>query len=218
MRDYAIRFHSAADIGCGTGSFLEYLRRFRMPLIGVDSAPQMLRIAARRLQGHGVLLLRQEITRLRLPSPVDLITCNGDTLNYLLRTDHLARALRCCRENLRPGGHFLCDLLTGVPDPRWNVSPTRRIHVPGVVTIWSSSTDPRQRLTRVIIRLRCRTRHGWRRSRESHLQRWHRIPEFIDLAEEAGLRVRGLARLDPPTVSGSSGAWIKCVAIRDEDD
>src|SRR5918996_4775459 len=44
--DYGIRFHSAADIGCGTGAFVQYLRRFRMPLIGVDSAPRMLRIAA----------------------------------------------------------------------------------------------------------------------------------------------------------------------------
>src|SRR5688572_11335094 len=48
---------SAADIGCGSGRVLAWLRaRGHRPLFGVDRSAAMLRLSGRRLAGGGVRL------------------------------------------------------------------------------------------------------------------------------------------------------------------
>jgi SAM-dependent methyltransferase len=113
VRDLSLHFSSAADVGCGTGLFARHLRRrWRVPVFAVDRSPAMLRVAKRNCCGTGVHLLQQDLRSLRLPTPVDLITANFDTLNHLVTREDLGRALRCIAENLRPGGHFIFDFLT----------------------------------------------------------------------------------------------------------
>jgi SAM-dependent methyltransferase len=48
---------------------------------------------------------------LRLPRLVDLITCNFDTLNHLVGEGDLSRTFRSVSRNLRPGGHFIFDMV-----------------------------------------------------------------------------------------------------------
>src|SRR6516162_2607208 len=55
VRRYGISFHSASDVGCGTGLFACYLnRRWRVPVFGIDRSPEMLRVAARRCPNSAV--------------------------------------------------------------------------------------------------------------------------------------------------------------------
>jgi trans-aconitate methyltransferase len=113
VRRYGINFRSAADLGCGTGLFARYLNRhWGVPTVGVDRSPEMLAIAMRNCTDCEVSLLQQDIRCLRLPRPVDLVTANFDTLNYLLSGPDLRLALRRIYENLRPGGYFIFDLIT----------------------------------------------------------------------------------------------------------
>ena len=56
--------------------------------------------------------MRQDMRRLRLPRPVDLITANYDAMNHLLHREHLRTAIGRIAANLRPGGHFVFDLIT----------------------------------------------------------------------------------------------------------
>jgi SAM-dependent methyltransferase len=215
LRRHGIGFHSAADVGCGTGAFLSYLRGYGVPLIGVDRAPQMLRAAAARLGGANVVLLRQDLRRLRLPYPVDLITCNGDTLNYLLTEGDLLQAVRACRGNLTAGGHLIVDLLTGMPPKSLADAPDVRIAAPGRVTQWRAQVDRHRQLTRVEITLGRRTRHGWRWAREVHLQRWHRLGELRRACDAAGLRVIDWLILQAAGPPAGPAAWIKLVARRE---
>src|SRR6266545_3192894 len=79
VRRYGVRGDSAADIACGTGAFVRYLCRRGVPLVyGVDRSPEMLRIAIVRNQSNSARFLLQDFAALRLPRPVDLITCNFD--------------------------------------------------------------------------------------------------------------------------------------------
>jgi SAM-dependent methyltransferase len=207
-----VRFSSAADIGCGTGSFLRYLLRYGVPLWGVDASLSMLRIAARRLPRGRVRLLRQDIRRLCLPRPVDLITCNGDTLNYLLSCEDLARVFRRCRENLARGGHLLGDLLTGAPPP--SAQGWRVLHAgSGNVSLSRTRVDSARLLTRVDLRYRRSTGPGWRWVEERHLQRWHRLSDLRAALGEAGLELGALWALQRGE-RGVDGAWIKFVARR----
>jgi SAM-dependent methyltransferase len=113
IRRYAIPFASAADIGCGTGLFASYLNQcWGIPVFAVDRSPDMLAVAARNCAGQNVCLLQQDIRCLRLPSPVDLITANFDTLNHILEDIGLKSTFRRVWENLNPGGHFIFDLIT----------------------------------------------------------------------------------------------------------
>lgn len=113
VRRYDIRFRSAADIGCGTGLFACYLSQcWGVPVFGVDRSPEMLAVATRNCTSSNVCLLQQDIRCLRLPYPVDLITANFDTMNHLLTELDLRFAFRRIWENLRPGGHFIFDLIT----------------------------------------------------------------------------------------------------------
>lgn len=44
VRRYGIRFRSVADVACGTGAFVRYLRQWGVPALGVDRSLAMLRI------------------------------------------------------------------------------------------------------------------------------------------------------------------------------
>ena len=112
-RHYDLRFSSAADVGCGTGTFLLHLARLCDGLYGVDRSAEMLAQARRKLAGANVTLLQQDLRRLRLPRPVDLITCMFDTLNYLTTAAGVQEALESARENLRNGGSLVFDVITG---------------------------------------------------------------------------------------------------------
>jgi len=113
VRRYGIRFCSVADIGCGTGLFACYLNQcWGVPVYGVDRSLEMLRQANRNCPSAGVCFLQQDIRCLTLPSQVDLITANFDTLNHLNSPLDLRRAFERVAVNLRPGGHFYFDVLT----------------------------------------------------------------------------------------------------------
>lgn len=109
---FHLEIGTCADIACGTGQVLGYLAERGARVYGVDLSRQMLEIAGRRTAGTGVTLLRQDMRRLRLPEKVDLVTCNTDSLNYLLDEDDLRRTLRGFGDSLKPGGYALFDMNT----------------------------------------------------------------------------------------------------------
>lgn len=209
---FGLSFRSAADIGCGTGAFLRHLLADDVPLWGVDASVSMLRIAARRLPQGRVRLLRQDIRRLDLPRPVDLITCNGDTLNYILSSDDLARVFQCCHANLSPGGHVFGDLLTGIPSGSAEGWWALRSGTEGL-SFWRMRVAPSHRLTRVDLRDRRPTRAGWRWVEETHLQRWHPLCDLRAAVRRARLGLRAIWALQREE-GGGTGAWIQFLARR----
>jgi SAM-dependent methyltransferase len=113
VRNLDVPFASAADVGCGTGLFARYLsQHWRVPVFAVDRSPEMLRMARRICPGAAICLLQQDMRRLNLPHPVDLITANFDTVNHLLCKTDLREAFGSIARNLNPDGHFFFDALT----------------------------------------------------------------------------------------------------------
>jgi len=110
---YGIRFCSAADLGCGTGLFARYLNLcWNVPVYAIDNCSAMLRQARRNCGRANVCFLQQDIRCLSLPSPVDLITANFDTLNHLRSAGELRLTIGRIAANLCPGGHFYFDIIT----------------------------------------------------------------------------------------------------------
>ena len=110
---HSLQFASAADIGCGTGTFVDYLCRAGSgPVWGVDLSPQMLEVAAVKNVGNRAKFLLQDMRQLRLPQPVDLVTCQFEALNYLTTTDDLHSAMFSFGSALTSGGSAVFDVTT----------------------------------------------------------------------------------------------------------
>ena len=215
-RQFQFRFSLMADIGCGSGRFLKYLTRYAKPLIGIDASPEMLKISARRLQPARVLLLRQDIRYLKLPKSADLITCNGDTLNYILSRQDLRQTLRSCQQNLTPGGYLVGDFLSGTPMPPEKSETKQLIRLPGMVSRWHWQAWPAQRMTQVNIQFQPVESGGPREQLEIHRQRWFSEAEFKRDLNAAGLRVCRIWPLVAQDGTGPKGRWLKFVARRNK--
>ena len=114
VRFFPIRLDSAADVACGTGTFVKFLCSRGIPQVtGIDRSPEMLKVALQRNCWNQARFYCQDFLSLRLPNPVDLITCNFDSLNYLLDPEQLFKAFGGFKANLNPGGWTLFDMITG---------------------------------------------------------------------------------------------------------
>jgi SAM-dependent methyltransferase len=193
VRRYGIRFRSAADVACGTGAFVRYLCQWGVPVVGVDRAIAMLRIAIQKNRENGAKFLQQDLRQLQLPYPVDLITCHFDSLNYLLSTRDLFMALCRFRANLTKGGYAIFDMVTDVsPEPKQGVR-VRRFNLPCISSIWVIAQDPARQLRVVTMHNFFAVGAGkYRREREVHAQRQYPVGVVVELLVRCGFDVCGV--------------------------
>jgi SAM-dependent methyltransferase len=193
VRRYDIHFRSAADVACGTGTFVRYLRPWGVPVFGIDRSASMLRIAMQKNRENGARFLRQDVRHLQLPHPVDLITCHFDALNYLLSTRDLLKALCRFRANLTQGGYAIFDMVTDVsPELQLGIR-VQRFDLPGVSSIWAIAWDPARKLRVVIMHNFFALGAGkYRREREVHAQRQYPVDVIVELLVRGGFNVWGV--------------------------
>ncbi len=188
VRRYGIRFASAADVACGTGTFVRYLREQGVPVVyGVDRSPEMLRVAIAKNHGNGARFLLQDFATLQLPHAVDLITCNFHSLNYVLTTHDLLRTLRHFYSNLKPGGHLIFDIFTDRL-PRQSSEPCVE-HVIGIgaTVLRVGKWDPRRSIWTAVVSI---SRNG-RSQQEIHLQRGYPVAVIAGLLAQARFTLLG---------------------------
>ena len=111
-RRYGMQFEVAADIACGTGLAAQYIASLCSRVYAVDRSAWMLDVARERDTHNNIVFLEQPFTRLALPEPVDILTCNFDSLNYLTQESDLKETLRRFASNIKPGGHAVFDMNT----------------------------------------------------------------------------------------------------------
>lgn len=188
-RRYGIRFASAGDAACGTGTFVRYLRRRGVPLVyGVDRSAAMLHIARSKNQGNGARFLRQDLTGLSLPRLVDLITCQFDSLNYLIRDEDLRQAMLQFRGNLAPGGHLVFDVVVA-PSGRRALPPRVENAVgPGAAVHRVTTWDPEKAIQTAVVTIRLNKRLH----REVHRQRRYSVGVVRQLLDSTGFDLRGV--------------------------
>jgi SAM-dependent methyltransferase len=151
-RRYGLRFASAADVACGTGTFVRYLRECSVPVIyGVDRSPEMVRVAIAKNQGAGARFLLQDFATLQLPQRVDLLTCHFDSLNYLLTADDLLQALRRFRANLNPSGHIIFEMITDRPSWHGQEPRVERVTSSSVTVVRVTRRDPRRSIQTALV-------------------------------------------------------------------
>jgi cyclopropane fatty-acyl-phospholipid synthase-like methyltransferase len=92
------------DLGCGTGEFLNYCRKRKHEVIGVDSNEAL----ARRCQEHGFNIILDNICRLETlrQRRFKYVVCDN-VLEHLTR-EELACFFNRLTELMLPGGRFVC--------------------------------------------------------------------------------------------------------------
>lgn len=119
------------DLACGTGRLLVPLVRDGHQVVGVDSSPEMLAAAARRVARLGEArkarcsLARADIRSFAYGHKAGLAIAAFHSVQHLLSDRDFLRFLRATRSNLDKGGWLAFDVLP--PDPRWLArDPSRR--------------------------------------------------------------------------------------------
>jgi SAM-dependent methyltransferase len=188
VRRYRMHFTSAADVACGTGTFVRYLHERGVPVVyGVDRSPDMLRMAMTKNQGTGGRFWLQDFPMLQLPQSVDLITCHFDSLNYLLTTVDLLGALHRFHANLNPGGHLIFDMITDRPPWKGPGPHVECVTMPGGTVVRVTRREPRRGIQTALVSI---SRNG-RSHREIHMQRRYPVAVVVGLLAQAGFALLG---------------------------
>ena len=186
---YGLRFRSAADVGCGTGIFVDYLLRAGIdPVWGIDRSPEMLAQAVTKNPANAARFLLQDLRELRLPGRVDLITCQFETLNYLLTDEDLRSAFAGFAGALTPDGVALFDVAARrhaepAPAPRIEFSQFANETV---------SIRARYDAERFLQVARVRVGSPATALSERHVQRLHTIDDVTAALDGSGLEIRGM--------------------------
>ena len=194
IRDrYSLRFSDAADIGCGTGTFVEYLcGAVPGSVWGVDVSPQMLAVAAAKNARNRARFLCQDMRRLDLPQAVDLITCQFEALNYLTTTDDLHQAFASFGRALAPGGAAIFDVTTQRLTDSAEHRPVDLHRSPsGSVTV-RTIYDPRSRTQTARLEIADSTGSEV----EVHCQRTHTVEDVTAAVAAGGLELAAVHDLD----------------------
>jgi SAM-dependent methyltransferase len=210
VRQFRLNVRSLADVGCGTGAFLATLACRPVSLIGIDRSAAMLAIARRRLAPCPVTLLQQDFRRLKLPNPVDLITCHNQTINYLTLPGELTRTFSAIAGNLRHGGALVFDFIARARRGSCRrAAPVREtIRLPDHDVRFEGVVDAARGTSTVRIDI-AHTHAPHRRSMEVHRQRW-----FSTAAIRRCLRASGLRLLCMRPLGGADHRWLHVVARR----
>lgn len=103
---------SACDLACGPGYTALTFAAQGVETYAVDLSPAMCRLAREKAKRASLALrvIRADMRDFRLPSPVDLVTCEYDALNHVPRKADLAKVARAVARALGAGGHFYFDV------------------------------------------------------------------------------------------------------------
>ena len=131
FRRYARRpVKTVLDIACGTGPHLIRLGERGYRMSGLDLSRENIEFLSERAarKGLDVSLHVADMTRFRLPEPVDAAICMQDSQGHLLTNEAILAHLRCVRRALKAGGLYVFDryMCSSWTEPARRWSWTRR--------------------------------------------------------------------------------------------
>ncbi len=106
--------HLVLDLACGTGSIALRLAQRGYDVIGVDLSADMLAFAKENAEQaeQKILYLQQDMRQFELYGTVDAAFCCLDSLNYLTKTEDIAKCFATVHNYLNPNGLFVFDVHT----------------------------------------------------------------------------------------------------------
>lgn len=101
------------DLACGTGSMSIELEKLGYDVIGVDSSPNMLTVAAsKKSEDSNIMYLCQDMRELDLFGGVDITICALDGFNHIVDEDDLLGTFKRINMFTNPNGLLIFDVNT----------------------------------------------------------------------------------------------------------
>ncbi|MFB5662131.1 class I SAM-dependent DNA methyltransferase [Alteribacillus sp. HJP-4] len=97
------------DLGCGTGTLINYLSKRGYKIDGVDLSEDMLAVAQQKNFHYKPVLIKQDMRKLHLPHKYDVILSMCDAVNYLRDKKSVLHTFQAVSEHLNDGGLFIFD-------------------------------------------------------------------------------------------------------------
>lgn len=196
LEEYGINDGLVLDLGCGTGNMTESFAKRGYDMIGVDGAPEMLEIAARKREesGHDILYLSQDMREFELYGTVRAVISVCDCINYVLDAEELLSVFRLVNNYLDPGGVFLFDFNTQYKYEHILGSRTFAETRDACSFIWDNYYDADDRVNEYELTLFIREdakEERYRRYQEVHYQKGYTLEEIKALIGKSGLEFLG---------------------------
>lgn len=193
------------DLACGTGSMTLRLSDLGYDLVGVDLSREMLAVAYERAADAGkqLLFLQQDMRELELYGTVGATVCCLDSLNYLTRTDDLARCFASVHWYSDPDALFVFDLNTPYQLQYGYGAHDCIMEEDGILLAWRSVYHAGNRCCDFDLSFFCENPNGtYTRMDEHQTERAYADRTVITLLKRAGfelLSVVGDTDFAPPT-------------------
>lgn len=220
LEEYGINDGLVLDLGCGTGNMTEGLAKRGYDMIGVDGAPEMLEIAARKREesGHDILYLSQDMREFELYGTVRAVISVCDCINYVLDAEELLSVFRLVNNYLDPGGVFLFDFNTQYKYEHILGSRTFAESRDACSFIWDNYYDADDRVNEYELTLFIREdakEERYRRYQEVHYQKGYTLEEIKELIGKSGLEFLGAYDSYTGKIAGADSERI-LVAAREQ--
>lgn len=124
FREYSsVNVRKVIDVGCGTGLHAIELGKRGYEVLGIDSSPEMIRIALSKSKAAGlsnVYFIQADATQCEFEEGFDAAIAMYGVVSYFTSDDSLLGFFRCIRRALKPGSVFVFDTwnLIGVHSKR----------------------------------------------------------------------------------------------------
>jgi len=192
------------DCACGTGSLTVQFAARALRVTGVDISGEMLEIAAQKARKSGVqaMFVRQDMTRISLPRPVDALVCGCDGVNYLLTDERVGEFFRSARDAIKLGGVLAFDISSAYKLEKVLGNGFFGEERDDVAYLWSNKWDEQKQTVQMDLTFFSREESGlYRRFTENHVQRAHNPERLAQMLTENGfgnIRIYGDRTFDAP--------------------
>ncbi len=104
------KINSHFDLACGTGDFVYLAKKAGVSSFGGDLSPEMIKTARKKYPG--LKFFQLDMRNFKLSEKADLITCNFDSLNHLLKFSDWNKTFKNVYDSLEEKGRFIFDINT----------------------------------------------------------------------------------------------------------
>jgi SAM-dependent methyltransferase len=191
---------SLYDMACGTGEAAQWFAERGFRVAGVDSSPQMLRIAQSRAESGGLSIdyASGDIRTYTPNSQFEMVTCLGGSLNYIPTLRDLENVFQQAYAATSAGKWFVFDVYTIQGLMRYN--DIDRVLVDNGNDIYIVARDSFNHetlsLTRQYNILRYTDRSSWQRAEEIHTLRGYPLQAIAKELTKTGFKVQHMLTTD----------------------
>ncbi len=180
------------ELGCGTGSFTQVLKKKGYDIMGIDLSPEMLDLARKKSAeaNLNIMYLEQDMRELDLYCTAGTIVSVCDSINYILEDEEVVNTFRLVNNFLFPKGIFIFDFNTLHKYRDVIGDTTIAENREDCSFIWDNFFHDKEHVNEydLTIFAKCDEEGElFRRSVETHFQRGYTLEEMKAFVKEAGL-------------------------------